>query len=381
VAPQSLPLRDPVRTALFESREPFLASCYLGLGALVLAAAGVAGGPTLARQLAGGGAAALVVGLGRHTVAYSVLTPVPAPLRLLRYPSKALLVTAFAVALLAGIGVEAWRRGSLAPTRPRRIVVGLAALSAVAAAVFAAALFFHAHALAPLLLQASSTDAAERLFAPFAPPPPGARLAAAAIAALVLASSAGSRVRSGSIAAGALALVDLFAAHVSLQPTMPARLLAAAPPTLSAIDRSDGATRVYAFEYGPRVLGRTYRRPERPDAFRAPPGDPRPRPSSRRSASRPTFPRPPPAAGGSTAALAPTSSASTRGRSSPSTSGSGPGRRRTTSCACSAAAASVTSPRSTTKGSRPSPPWRASPASCASRSASSTWRTRCRGPT
>jgi hypothetical protein len=176
------------------------------------------------------------------------------------------------------MGVEAWRRGSLEPARPRRIVAAIAALSAAVATVFAAALFFHSHTLAPLLLEASSIDAAGRLLAPFARAALGAGLAAAAIAVLVLASGAGGRVRSGSIAAGALALVDLLAAHLSLQPTMPAALLAAAPPTLAAIDRADGPTRLYAFEYGPRLLGRTYRRPEKAGAFRAPPGDARPAP-------------------------------------------------------------------------------------------------------
>jgi hypothetical protein len=272
VAPQSLPLRDPVRAALFESREPFLASCYLGLGAFVLAAAGVAAGPTLARLLGGVAAAALVVGLGRHTSAYGFLTAILPPLRVLRYPSKALVVTAFALALLAGMGVEAWRTGSLEARRRRSTVAGIAAAAAAAAAAFAAALFFHSRTLAPLVLEASSVDAAERLFAPFARGALGAGLAAAAIAVLVLASGAASRARSGSIAAGALALADLLATHLSLQPTMPAGLLSAAPPTLSAIDRSDDPTRLYAFEYGPRLLGRTYRRPERPDAFRAPPG-------------------------------------------------------------------------------------------------------------
>ena len=68
--PGRLPLAPPWRQALFESREPFLASLYLGLPAagLVAAAFAVPGvGKRRRFALAGLGLAAVAVALGRHT--------------------------------------------------------------------------------------------------------------------------------------------------------------------------------------------------------------------------------------------------------------------------------------------------------------------------
>ena len=138
----SLPLKSALRAAFFESREPFLASLYLGVGALALvAAAATSSRHPLRGLLLGVLALALLVSLGPHTPAYALVTTLVPPLRVLRYPVKIMALVAFVWALLAGLGADAWRErlrgrafavvcGSLA------LVLGLAA-SLVAAARFA----------------------------------------------------------------------------------------------------------------------------------------------------------------------------------------------------------------------------------------------------
>jgi hypothetical protein len=268
VLPQSLPLREGVRAALFESREPFLSSPYLGIAALGLAAVGLATPARLPRWLGVLAALSIVIALGRHALAYELLTAVLPPLRILRYPSKALVLAAFATSLLAGLGAEAWRKGSLTSRRSLWFVAGCAAAGAAVAVGLVLLLRLGAAGVASFLLEPSA--AAADSLAPLAAALLRAALASAALTVLLLTSSHGQRARRGAAAAGLVAVLDLFLAHRSLQPTMPARLLAEPPKTLAAIDRG-GPTRLYAFEYGPRLLGRTYRRPERKDALLAPP--------------------------------------------------------------------------------------------------------------
>src|SRR5262245_59302370 len=108
----TLPLSAHYRADLFESREPYFHSHYLGLVALGLVAAGLAGPPRpLRRTLVVAAAAAALFALGRHTPFYELSLAVAPPLGLLRFPSKALIVVAQAWALVAGMGYEAWRAG------------------------------------------------------------------------------------------------------------------------------------------------------------------------------------------------------------------------------------------------------------------------------
>ena len=71
----SLPLKSAWRAAFFESREPVLASLYLGVGALALvAAAAAASHHPLRGLLLGVLALSLLVALGPHTPAYDIVT-------------------------------------------------------------------------------------------------------------------------------------------------------------------------------------------------------------------------------------------------------------------------------------------------------------------
>ena len=130
----SLPLSEPVRAALFESREPFLPSLYLGL-VPALALVPLAGTAAPRRALVAAAACAffMVAALGRHTPLLPVLLAVPG-LSWFRYPVKYTIGLALFWALLAGLGVEAW----LAPWSARerrcgRLVAAGAVVLALAA--------------------------------------------------------------------------------------------------------------------------------------------------------------------------------------------------------------------------------------------------------
>ena len=94
-----------------EVREPFFDSTYLGVAALGLVGAAFARRPSRTeRLLLLLGAAAALVALGRHAPFYSWAVAVLPPLGILRYPVKALLLAGFSWALLAGFGLDAFRR-------------------------------------------------------------------------------------------------------------------------------------------------------------------------------------------------------------------------------------------------------------------------------
>ena len=85
IFPHELPLTPELRTSLYENREPFLASVYLGLAALPLVAAALLPRPRRhALVLAAVFAGSALVALGRHGLAYPALVALVPPLRSLR---------------------------------------------------------------------------------------------------------------------------------------------------------------------------------------------------------------------------------------------------------------------------------------------------------
>ena len=100
---------EAVRDVLFDTREPFLVSLYLGAATLPLVLLGLRSGrPQCAWAALSFGCFALV-SLGRYFGPARVVLAVP-PLSLFRYPSKYVLAATFCWAVLAGLGVEVWWR-------------------------------------------------------------------------------------------------------------------------------------------------------------------------------------------------------------------------------------------------------------------------------
>jgi len=252
-----LPLKEPLRALLSESREPFLTSLYLGMSGVALVAVALAGPRRRLRvYLAVLGLTAALVALGRHAVFYSTAVTLLPPLRILRYPMKAFVFVAFPWALLCGMGFDAWRSPR---TRPRAFRVALAAVGALglAAAATAALVAAQPARAAAVLLQVQVAPRAA--LAPLVH-----TLTSAAVAAGLAATLLALRLRRPqaagalALAAGALAALDGAWFNRDVNPTAP-RALYARPPVVDAL-RADHAQRTYVYDYalsanGARHLG------------------------------------------------------------------------------------------------------------------------------
>jgi hypothetical protein len=237
------PLGPEARAALYESREPFVPSLYLGLAALPLVLAGLAHRQRrLVCLLVGTSAAAVLVALGRHAPVYGALTALVPPLRILRYPVKALFLVGLAWPLLAGLGVDAWL-GTGVARKPRWALLfaglgGALALLTASAPTIAAAV-------------------AQRWFEPprAVPATLGFLVRHLGIAAATLglaALAAWSRrrtVRVGTVVlVGLVAVVDLAVTLAPLNPTAPASFYAYRPAVFRAV-RGGPPGRCYVYNY------------------------------------------------------------------------------------------------------------------------------------
>jgi Bacterial membrane protein YfhO len=259
----SLPLKAALRADLFESREPFMASLYLGAGALALVLAGVGlSAHPWRRTLVVLGGLSLVLALGRHAPVYAAATWALPPLRILRYPVKLTLLVAFAWALLAGMGWEVWRRPTL-PSRAWWIWVS-APLAVLAAVVSAGALDLW---LEPGAWAARLLDLPVGL-------PAGQVMASTLLRALVVLGLALSGAflawRRGfssppwlAVTVGTLALADLATYHRHPVPLAPRSLVTYRPEVLDLLDPDQ--PRVYVYDYS--VAGKAQQYLGREDAY------------------------------------------------------------------------------------------------------------------
>ncbi len=128
----AFPLASGWQTALFEGREPFLASMFLGAPILPLCLAAFAD-PKLARSVRAAGflgaTGAVLTALGKHALFYSWLLAVVPVLGIFRYPTKAMIPAAVLLSVFAGVGVASVRRSG----RSRRAAwAGILGLSGIA---------------------------------------------------------------------------------------------------------------------------------------------------------------------------------------------------------------------------------------------------------
>jgi hypothetical protein len=243
----SLPLRADWRALLFESREPFLSSLYLGLPALgLVGAAAAAARPSLRRLLLAVLGAALLLALGRHTPAYDIALTLLPPLKILRYPVKAMALAAFAWALLAGLGYDVWRDPrSASPRRWTLLVVAPAALLLLLDLGLVLSLHFQPAAWSARLLDPALTVPSSSPLAATE-----AKLAVGAALALVLVVLSLLPRRPPALAAGLalLAVTELALYHRHPVAVAPVALYTHRPEVLSALGPGS-ATRVYVYDY------------------------------------------------------------------------------------------------------------------------------------
>jgi FkbM family methyltransferase len=242
-----LPLTYRAATDLLEWREPWLHSIYLGVPLLALAVAGASGrGRRAALALLGCGAT--LVALGRHSPIYAAAVWLLPPLRILRFPMKAMVVAALAAALLAGMGFDEWRRDP--DGRGRRWRWGVAAPVTLLALVAVSASALAGLALGswapPFLDEASRLPAHKVLLVPTV-----IRLLVAACAAGAVAILSSIRSLPGAVQAGAIGLlmsVDLCATHRNLHPVGPKAIVTHRPEVLASLDPGE-QQRVYVYDY------------------------------------------------------------------------------------------------------------------------------------
>ena len=250
VFPDSLPLSWEVRNRYFEGREAYLGSLYLGVTSLGLVIAGATG---RRRRLwiffLLVAAAAGLFALGRHTRFFGLALAVLPPLKMLRFPAKALVLAAFAWALLAGIGFDAWRGGERG--RLNRIVT-VAVLLLASAVAGSLALTAHTRAEewgSALLFLGGSPRSFTQVLAPTARHLAIAAALAFGMAVLVMAT--GRRPgASGALAAAAalLLLGDLLSVHHRLNLTASRELFAYRPRALD-VARPHPYERIYVYDY------------------------------------------------------------------------------------------------------------------------------------
>ncbi len=260
----ALPLKPEWRALLFDSRDPFLASLYLGLPALGLVTGAAAGPAHPARRfllLLGG--VGLLLALGRHAPFFDAAVFILRPLRILRYPVKAMVLVAFAWALLAGLGFEAWRgRGLGDPRSWRRLVVG----SALVVVLVGGGLALWTRLEPEVWVDRFLALPPGAPVAPLVVAPVTRKLATAALLAALVAGLALLRGRVGgpglALGLGALVLADLAFAHPRPNPVAPRALYTYRPEVLDALG-DPGQARVYSYDYAVagrsmRYLGREY---------------------------------------------------------------------------------------------------------------------------
>jgi hypothetical protein len=246
-----LSLAPALRSALFESREPFLASLYLGVPVLALVAGGIVWRSSReSRFWLAVAVAAILVSLGRHAVFYQLAVLLVPPLRILRYPVKAMVIATFAVTLLAGLGFDAWR-GDGTPAA-RRIRLGLLlplVLVAVVGLSGAVLLYWDAASWAPRILASVPAGASAReLLAPARGPLISASLLAAIGVAIALGRARATRPWPWAAALAALALGDLALYHRNAIPLAPTALYTHRPPVVDGL-RELHAGRIYVYDY------------------------------------------------------------------------------------------------------------------------------------
>lgn len=244
-----LPLNPVWRSLLFESREPFLLSTYVGLPAALLAAVGLANPRGWRVGVLALLIASVLVAFGRHAPFHGAALFILPPLRVLRFPAKALVLAGFCGALLAGQGFDEWRRARDAGPFGRRLA-GLAALAACVAAALAGVTYWKGALWSPFLVDAGpgGRDLTDLLR-------PAVREATWAsaiglslwLAALARGRGAAAARLSAALVAG-VGVADLAWNHKDLNPTAPRIFYSSKPEAVASIDQKDFG-RLFVYDY------------------------------------------------------------------------------------------------------------------------------------
>jgi Bacterial membrane protein YfhO len=247
--PDRLFLKDGARARWSEGREPYLGSLYFGCAVLALVGAGLLAGRPRAVVLLLVTLAALstLLALGRHASLYGWAAALVPPLRMLRFPEKAMVLAAFCVALAAGFGCDGWR-ARLAPPAAWTALALLVLAGGMAGLGAGIDVALHPDAWGSAFLLHG-----RRSFADVLAPTSQALIVAGALGVVagVLALVTRSSQRSSSrlaTATAVLAVADLVVAHHDLNRTAPAGALSDTPAVLAASEPRP-YQRTFVFDY------------------------------------------------------------------------------------------------------------------------------------
>jgi hypothetical protein len=247
-----LPIGAALRGWLYDGGVPLIHGLYLGVPMLALVAAALGGVAPRARAIAVAVlAAATVFALGHHTPVSETAVALLPPLRVLRYPSKAMVLVALAWALLAGVGFDRWRAPeALSRRRWLWIVVGPLLAVTTAGAVLAVLLRWRPDLFGPLLLPepALSSTWAEALAPASLRLACTAGLGGAAVVAAVMRSGRPQAAKPLARVVAGLVLLDLALAGMRLNPTVPVDFYKLRPPILGAVHQDD-LSRLFVYRY------------------------------------------------------------------------------------------------------------------------------------
>ena len=239
-----LPLQDRLRFALFEGREPFLDSLYLGATTVLFVAAAGCARTRVVASTTVVAAAALIAALGRYTPLHRWVMELLPVMQSFRFPAKALVLFSLAWALLVAFGFDALRDRKPSRIRVPEILVAVCAIVLAAAAVLG---WLGADTWGTLVVAPNYTRrgvVASLL-------PVTRSLGRAALLALLASVLALGRARLSPARLsliGVLAVADLLAAHRGRTPTAPSDLFVLRPPGVRYLAGSDGR-RVYSYDY------------------------------------------------------------------------------------------------------------------------------------
>jgi hypothetical protein len=258
-----LPLKPEWRSTLFESREPFLFSTYMGFPAVVLAAAALSRRRGWCLALSGLLVASILVAFGRYAPFYDLALLLIPPLRILRFPAKALVLAGFCGALLAGEGFDEWTRSGGSRWRVTPLLIAAATvLAGIVAGVsrWTPELFSFWMASPP-----EGSDHASLL------EPVLRKTTWAFVLSLGLLVAALARSRGPAAALGSAALVafvgvgDLAWNHRGLNKTAPETFFSLKPEVVASIDQGD-LRRLFVYDYS-MLEGRAKRHLRRDVAY------------------------------------------------------------------------------------------------------------------
>jgi hypothetical protein len=239
----ALPLLSEWRTAILEGREPFLGSLFLGTATLPLCLATLVDPSILRRTrlaLLLGSAGGFLIALGKNAAAYSLVVTLIPPLKILRFPSKAMIPVSVLVCAMAGVGaVSVWR----SPRARRAALLGALALSSAALALAGP----FSGTFVRILLDATQSSAMAEFWRRL----PLQLLVSVGLLGLLSLYVRNPLSRLGSVSgslvmAGSLWVSFLF--HLSFNATVPSTILSYKPEHLDLFRPADDG-RLYVYDY------------------------------------------------------------------------------------------------------------------------------------